>query len=145
MGRPRPRTKGKKLGTIPYVLEDNRNDPPDEQTKFHIHGLSGGRRKAVRTMLYGAGEQTRDNDTGKTKLIVNVAENYDAAELAVVHGLVDWENFCEPDDATGEEKEVKWPGTGREAVDEHLHEDVVQELALRIWEMSELTKEEAGN
>jgi hypothetical protein len=143
MGRPRPIKKT--VGVVPYVLKDNRGDPAEEQTKFLLEALSGKKRRAVRDALYGASTQRQDTDSKKTEQEVNLRDNYAVAELTVKNGLVGWENYMDEDE-NGTETEVKWPGSAREAIEgELIGEDIILELAPKLWAMSDLTKEEAGN
>lgn len=144
MSRPRPIKKT--LGEVSYVLDSNKKDPEDEQTKYLLQSLSGRKREIVRDLMYGSSERRQDQQTQKAEQVVNLRDNFASARTAVLHGLVGWKNFTELDEGTGVEKPVEWPGSARKAFDADLiDDDVVMELGLELWTMSGLTKEEAGN
>jgi hypothetical protein len=114
-----------------YVLTDNRSDPADQQVVFRIKGLIGKERAEVRNAALDAGSSGRKREEGSAY--------YSAGELALAYGLKGWHGLTRRDG-----KEIPWPGDGRKAL-EHLHERAVQELALAIMRLSELTQAEVGN
>ena len=117
-----------------YILESNREDEADEQTRFRIKGLTGRERAQVRQALYGAADGAG---------AINLAEAYAASELAVAHGLKGWTNL-QGKDKDGALVDIKFPGNGRKAI-QFLPEGVVQELAAEIMAKSELSEEDRGN
>lgn len=114
-----------------YVLKANREDPPDQRVTFRVKGLIGAERGAVRNAALDAGSEGMKREESSAY--------YSAGELAVAYGCRGWTGLQRRDGTT-----IPWPGDGRKAL-EFLHEHVVQELALEIMRLSELTKAEVGN
>lgn len=114
-----------------YVLKANRGDPPDQQVTFRLKGLSGRERAEVRNAALDASSSGRAREEGSAY--------YSAGELAVAYGLKGWTGLIRKDQSV-----IAFPGDGRKAL-EYLHEKTVQELALAIMGLSELTQAEVGN
>lgn len=124
------------LRTVPYVLEDNRDDPEADRTTFSLRSLRGTQRDRVE-------ERALENAVIKTggsgEAELRLSDYLASCKLAAEFGLVGWENLQRADGTV-----VEFPGMGSRAV-QCLPGEVLQELGEEIRRLSELSQADRKN
>lgn len=121
----------------PFVLEENRNDPEEEQVVFMLKPLTGEQRHRCNRAL-AAGWQGTNND-GTERFDTGAA--LDAYRLACEYALGGWKNLT---DAEGTNMPFPTKGGGKRAT-QMLPTAVVTDLGEEILKRAAILGEQQGN
>ena len=121
-----------RLETAVFILDADKADPPEQQTRFKLRALSGGQRlEVLRLIGLGADDKT-DKDAKVANDRARAQAGIDACRKALEFALVGWENVA---DEKGQP--APWPANIFRALD-MLPPFVVLELGAHVISASEL-------
>ena len=139
MARPIALTK---LASTPYVFEDNREDPVEEQTVFMLRPLP----YAVRLKLMSTiSMEAADVEGGKARATLDVGQRYD---LACRYGIEGWSNYVGGDGEAVEPVYAAKKEYGMQVLDTKalakLSDEALAELGNEIIERSQTPAQTVG-